>query len=569
MLDRSGPMWQLFSILKGPARMNTSLNRRSSMLVLCLVALAAIVLLRWVALDSDVPTSIPDRSAATWADEGYKTLAARNLLMFGNEHWNSADRYSGWMKQSPVTQLSFLTAFKIGGQGIAQARWVAAVCFGLFLAGFMALLWKVYGPQLTLLGAMALSANYNLFIYSRLALFEIFIIVVLYVPLFALRRWQAPPGLAALVALGFAALAATFSIKASALLYFGPGLLGIGVAWVAGRQVAVSGKAALGLALGLVIALALASVTRHIWQSRLDVSAVGTVISALDNPLIVGGNVALSLAMLCAGDLLVFRRRALLNSSYSAALVGMVLLGPLIVGMFSYHPLRYWIPLLPVAILLPVEWLAIVRSPARPGYGERTPVALATTAIGGVAILIGVYWLIASAVRGWALPGLALSIDRKFLLLTALALAAAAWSRRHALMDGRVLGGLATFLMVLSVPLGLASVADLVLRPIRERNLVAQAMASELPHGASAAGDWAPELALGTAVPALYLGGSGNEVERVPVLKPDAFIHSGTSFDDATLAALKGRRDVGLSLPVDLGHYAGRSIRLYRLNYPR
>jgi len=549
--------------------MNTSSARRSSVLVLCLLALAAAVLLRWVAIDSDVPRSVPDRSAAIWADEGYKTLAARNLLMFGSTHWNSADRYSGWLRESPVTQLSFLTAFKIGGQGVVQARWVAAVCFGLFLVGFVALLWEVYGPQITILGALALATNYYLFLFSRLALFEIFIIVVLYVPLFALRRREARPGFATMTGIGLAALATTFSIKASALLYFGPGLLGIGIAWLAGRQVAVSARTALGLASGLAIALGMAAVTRHIWQARLDVSARGTVISALDNPLVAGGNITLAAAMLCAGELLIFRRRALLNNSYTAALVGMVLLGPLIVGMFDYHPLRYWIPLLPVAILLPVEWLAIVRSPARPEFGERTPSALVATTIGGIAMLVGAYWLIASAVRGWIWTGLVLSIDRKLVLLAALALVAVAWWQRRKFFDGKMLGGLAMLLLLASIPLGLASIAGLIFQPIRERSRVAQAMASQLPHGASAAGDWAPELALGTAVPALYLGGSGNNVERVPVLKPNAFIYSGTSFDDATLAALKARRDVGLSSPVNLGRYAGRPIRLYRLSYPR
>src|SRR5512132_2766522 len=63
--------------------------------------------LRFLDLGADTPIWAKSYSMGDYVDEGYKTLSARNLVLFGQTHWHPLDNYPGWMKASPVTNWSY------------------------------------------------------------------------------------------------------------------------------------------------------------------------------------------------------------------------------------------------------------------------------------------------------------------------------------------------------------------------------------------------------------------------------------------------------------------------------
>ncbi|MGB5514428.1 MAG: hypothetical protein WBP36_07890 [Thermoanaerobaculia bacterium] len=98
-----------------------------------LLLILALVGLRLIHLGADPPDSLWTESFGPFVDEGYKTLDARNLALFGQTHWNDQDDYPGWLPRSPITQLSFLAAFRVLGQEIENARLVTILWFLLLL----------------------------------------------------------------------------------------------------------------------------------------------------------------------------------------------------------------------------------------------------------------------------------------------------------------------------------------------------------------------------------------------------------------------------------------------------
>ncbi len=112
----------------------------------------ALIALRLVHLGADPPDSLWTQSLGPFVDEGYKTLDARNLALFGQTHWNDQDDYPGWLPRSPITQVSFLAAFRILGQEIVSARVVTVLWFLLILLIYLWAISDSYGPWITLLG---------------------------------------------------------------------------------------------------------------------------------------------------------------------------------------------------------------------------------------------------------------------------------------------------------------------------------------------------------------------------------------------------------------------------------
>ena len=97
------------------------MSRGSKLLAVTLVILA-LGLFRLVHLSADTPPSASPTGFGLYVDEGYKTLAARRRLLFGATRWNPADEFSGWMKESALTQWSYYAGFRLLGPRVESAR---------------------------------------------------------------------------------------------------------------------------------------------------------------------------------------------------------------------------------------------------------------------------------------------------------------------------------------------------------------------------------------------------------------------------------------------------------------
>jgi 4-amino-4-deoxy-L-arabinose transferase-like glycosyltransferase len=156
--------------------------------VLLSVFLAAYFLFHLAYIDADTPTSLT-YSPGAFCDEGYKTLSARNLVLFGKANWSEHDEYGGWVRQSPVTVHYNFILFKLFGVSLSVAR-LGNLLFGVgCLILFYLILKKMYDRKTALLGVVLCALNEIVFFYSRIALFEFkmvfFLLLGLYLALFA------------------------------------------------------------------------------------------------------------------------------------------------------------------------------------------------------------------------------------------------------------------------------------------------------------------------------------------------------------------------------------------------
>ena len=194
------------------------------------IVLLAAFLIRFVHLDADTPKGVSD-NIGIYVDEGYKTLAPRNLILFGESKWHASDSYSGWLARSSLTQWSFYTGFKLWGVNIRSARLVAVFAFIAFLATaywhYQARDDGYYG----LIAIVVLGLQSTLFFYSRVALFEIFIVAIIYPSIFYVDRIFPQKKMQAILILTGLAIAAIKLVKMSAIIYYLPSFLALFLLW--------------------------------------------------------------------------------------------------------------------------------------------------------------------------------------------------------------------------------------------------------------------------------------------------------------------------------------------------
>jgi hypothetical protein len=92
-----------------------------------MLAILGVALIHTVNLGSDAPKGLPgEQDYGIYVDEGYKTLSARKMVVFGATRWHPLDDYHGWLTASPITQGAFYLAFAIYGQNQETAGWFNA-----------------------------------------------------------------------------------------------------------------------------------------------------------------------------------------------------------------------------------------------------------------------------------------------------------------------------------------------------------------------------------------------------------------------------------------------------------
>jgi len=143
-------------------------------------------------INADTPIFLADNSGV-YCDEGYKTLDARNLVLFGKTHWTEMDEYRGWIKGSPITVYFNFLLFKLFGVSLGVAR-LGNLLFALgSLLLFYLILKKIYDQQSAFWGVILCAVNQIYFFYSRLALLEFkmmfFILFGIYFMLFVKQNY--------------------------------------------------------------------------------------------------------------------------------------------------------------------------------------------------------------------------------------------------------------------------------------------------------------------------------------------------------------------------------------------
>ena len=78
-------------------------------------------LMRILFINADAPQDM-SISAAIFTDEGFKTFAARNMMLFGDWKWFTKDLYGNWFLYSPFGTMSYVLVFSFFGIGFSSIK---------------------------------------------------------------------------------------------------------------------------------------------------------------------------------------------------------------------------------------------------------------------------------------------------------------------------------------------------------------------------------------------------------------------------------------------------------------
>jgi hypothetical protein len=539
-------------------------------LVLCVV-LALVAGIRLIHLSADPPRSLYSASAGEFVDEGYKTLSARNLVLFGTTHWNEFDDYPGWAEGSPITQLAYVLCFRLFGPQLASARLFSVVCFAAFLVGFTIASRQHYSLTTQLLGILLLGFVHTLFIFSRVALIEMPLVLVIYIPVFATLRYLDQRHLSRIiVTLLVATVVATKGLKQAALLYllpiYGAYMLVVWSRFRSKRIVWMLGGIGAALVAGLLFAM------RKTWSHRLDIEPLEVIRDLFSNPLLETSPFLVAAGLVVVSHfMLVVDRRELLVL-YRHSLIAIAVGVPFLLCLFPYHPLRYFVPCVPAFVLLVVEWfhLEAWRLPVLDRLGPaRSAIGLGCLIGASGAVLTGVNrFFLAPLFTGLAArPGVAAPIQLRFLIPIAILVGSGLWlvlkryiSRRHLRIS---MIGLVSIACLINGFQAIRFLAD----PSYQQIRVSSDLESRMGDGTSLAGDWAPFFALGTQIPALYMNDVFNRVERLPLVRPDYLLSADTPLTTEILLRVDDLPGVEYGPAVYEAVYIDHRIALYPLEY--
>lgn len=107
-----------------------------------------------------------------YADEGYKTLSAKNYVLFGNTHPHPKDSYAGWSRLSPISHSLFVFVFELFGTGYVQARLINLVFSLASIVLIFFVIKKMFNTKTALISMLFLSVNISYLIYNKISLLE-------------------------------------------------------------------------------------------------------------------------------------------------------------------------------------------------------------------------------------------------------------------------------------------------------------------------------------------------------------------------------------------------------------
>lgn len=557
-------------------RVNRGWPRRALLVAPLVLAICA---LRLIHLDADMPLDLArnvesgELSVGLYVDEGYKTLDARNLFLYGAPKWNAQDEFPGWMKHSPLLQRAYLLSFRLFGQSLSSARIVTIVSLFILLTGYALGAAGKYPPGLFVTGLILLGLIHHLFLFSRIALHVVPIATCVYCLLFFMAR-DGMAGRMAVVVVALVAVSslATFGIIPSSPLYFFPVLAGLVFVVLGDHQRSRSSTIAIVVLMALT-GVATLGATYPIWWSRIqNLSPRAMSASILDNGLSPSSGFLVCLGLLCAFHALLTGSRSILGHPYGASLVAIVVLGPLLVSFFPYHPLRYYVPLLPAFLLLALEWFHVrawrESIPERPAWlTNGACLAILAAAILNLARAINHQVLSGLPLRLGSEPGLSAAAMYRYVTPLAVALAIGLWMVRRRVFAGRAVLAAAAVLLVLSTARDVYVVGRFLLNPSYQASGIAADIRRLVPPGASIGGDWSPFFTIGSEIKALYVNERYNRGEKIRALRPDYYLHSFTGRSEQVKEEIMQLEGVTMGPAIYRARYAERDMMLYPLSY--
>ena len=534
-----------------------------------LVVIAAVTLPRLIHLDADPQPGFISLDVGYQIDEGYKTFAPKNLLVFGKQSWNPEDKYSGWMQSSPATQWAYYIAFNRMGLKLKSARTVSVIYFALFLIITLILLVRRYGIVLALTGVLLLATDAALFYFSRSALFETAMILFVYTGIFLASLIPNNKTLHAAAIMVVVALIATYTVKPTAALYFAPPLIACAfvISLNAGRKKYTYFSA---LALPIVI---MVYITKNSWLKHISWDTLRNVPeSFLLNPMPDLTPLALLLAYSCILHLLLVKPVLLYNNIYRLSLAAMVIGTPLILSIFNYNPPRYYVALVPACLLIFVEWLHL--KPWRDSVSTSFSIA---QIIAITVVLIPFSMFLLRAINTLVLmnlpfslgedPGIDITTQYKLLPFFLLGLLIVYYAVRDRAVKSLVLA--IPLLGFVNISAGIAAQAYTLLHPSYDSQIIRKQLSALITDAESVAGDWAPFFTAEAPIRSFYMSKGINfpTEEHISKIRPDYFLDSGTLIDRKSLQSLQAIRNIRLSDPILLGTYMEHEVSIYQIGY--
>jgi hypothetical protein len=547
---------------------------------LAILAIVGVVLIRTVNLGSDTPEGLPaEQDYGIYVDEGYKTLSARNMVVFGTARWHPGDDYPGWHTTSPITQAAFHLAFAKFGQTLETARMVSVTWFAIFLIAFGIAYYSDRCSPVFWVGLLMLGFQYVLWVSSRTAIFEIAALSVFYAALLLLRRFSKGVITYGIV-IAFVGVLATVGIKRNGLVIVAPAVFGILAAWAIqkgrARQLLVFVAVAAGL---LVVLLSLRgigfAVPLGIPLERINLLWPARVIKRfLVNPLLQADPFLVILVHASAISLLLHRPKFFENNWYRASIVSIVFLGMAALATVPGHPtapnmhLRYCALLLPAFILLIVEWwIAQKQNSGRAPTPENRQFSTYAAIIVVFLLAFDLVFLV-----GWSLSlffdvpdagGHTASVK----LPVAAAITFLLWKTRNTILSERVLR---TFIFAAMAVFALFNgyhVTISLARPTWQVRTISTELTRVLPEGATVAGGWLPLFAIGTNLRVLYTCPEFNRPERFKELRPSYFLSYDTEGGKIVTEIIEKLDGVKLGVPLLESEYTGLPVKLYPVHY--
>ena len=160
--------------------------------VLLVIAVILYATVQFVYADADSPAFLTE-DIGIFIDEGFKTLDARNMVLYGSAKWTDEDDYPGWLRGSPVTVFPTFIVFKLFGVSLAHAR----VLGTLFAVGVLLVLYNfsraTYGSRHAILCVVLLASNHVFFFHGRTALFEVKALFFMVCTLYFMKKARGNP----------------------------------------------------------------------------------------------------------------------------------------------------------------------------------------------------------------------------------------------------------------------------------------------------------------------------------------------------------------------------------------
>ncbi len=350
------------------------------------VVIAFFLALRFVSIEADFPAGIT-RSGMLYTDEGWYTNAAIRHHLGGQ--WNLEGDFNPIVNM-PVGQLIQAGVFKAFGMSLATARICVAAFYVLLVLGTYHLTRRWNDSLTASWVALLLAASYFLFAYSRLAILEIVMLSLVVGSLVLASSFGHRRRLA--VALGSGLILALAVLTKSTALFALPALLYL----LSARAEATREKVWLAGAAGLTCVAIVAAhnlLASYLYphdfayfrevnlDSRLVTSplrAARNVFGALKHAQIIAP-IVYPIALLGSTLLFVFSKRFRDSVLVRVSLLWLAAYFALL-GLVSYHPPRYFLPLtLPIALLFGVAFATLCQR-----LDRRPAVVLAVVLLVGI-----------------------------------------------------------------------------------------------------------------------------------------------------------------------------------------